>query len=218
MVRILATAFGAFPGAAVNPTMAIVDRLQRRAAALRLSGIDIRTHTLPVNYARANAELTAAIEAARPDAVLHFGLAGRRRHVSIETRALNRLNVIHPDGARRRSRRMQVVDKGPFLRKSRYGAPKLASALARAGIPARLSIDAGDYLCNQILYLSMAMHDLPGGFVHVPRPRRLRGPHQPRLARPSLEDLHRAAELCLRILSVETAVRRRGCAQSMMRT
>lgn len=209
MIRILATAFGAFPGAAVNPTMAITKHLRRRGPALRLAGIEIVTRIIPVEFARAQAVLERALEESTPDAVLHLGLAGRRRHVSVETRALNRLTILHPDATRRRSERLHVVDKGVFIQRSRFPARRLAAAMTRAGVRAQLSIDAGDYLCNQILYLSMAKHDLPGGFVHIPRPRRLRGPNRPRLARPTLAELCRAAEQSLRILSVETAGRRR---------
>jgi pyrrolidone-carboxylate peptidase len=34
-----------------------------------------------------------------------------------------------------------------------------------------MSIDAGDYVCNQTLYLSLAQTALPAGFIHVPHPR-----------------------------------------------
>jgi pyrrolidone-carboxylate peptidase len=37
----------------------------------------------------------------------------------------------------------------------------------KAGLPARVSHDAGDYLCNESFYLSLLM-DRRASFVHVP--------------------------------------------------
>jgi pyrrolidone-carboxylate peptidase len=34
-----------------------------------------------------------------------------------------------------------------------------------------LSRDAGDYVCNQTLYLALAHFEGPAGFIHVPPPR-----------------------------------------------
>ncbi len=51
----------------------------------------------------------------------------------------------------------------------------MARAIGRAGAPARLSIDAGDYVCNQTLYTSLGL-GANAGFIHVPRSRALRRP------------------------------------------
>jgi pyroglutamyl-peptidase len=36
----------------------------------------------------------------------------------------------------------------------------------------RLSIDAGDYVCNQTLFLTLSSFKGLVGFIHVPRPRK----------------------------------------------
>ncbi|MCX8254707.1 MAG: pyroglutamyl-peptidase I, partial [Beijerinckiaceae bacterium] len=87
---VLVTAFGAFPGARTNPTLAILARLERSRGRLARLGIDLHGLALPVVYDALAPALRTAAAASRPDAVLHLGLAGRRRWLSVETRAVNR--------------------------------------------------------------------------------------------------------------------------------
>ena len=203
MISVLVTAFGAFPGAPVNPTMAIAAALKRRSAALRRAGIILETAVMPVEFAGTRERLETLFARTRPDVVLHLGLAGRRKTVSVETRALNRLTILYPDAARKRAGSMQVEAGAPFVRRSRFAAGQLVHTISRAGAPAQLSIDAGQYLCNQVLYLSLGLHAGVCGFIHVPRPRRLRAPGGRREGnrRPGLADLGRAIEAAVRAMA-----------------
>lgn len=176
MIRILLTAFGAFPGAPVNPTMKIAPALQKRHRKFERHGILLETRVLPVVYDGVRARLERMIAETRPDIVLHLGLAGRRKTISVETRALNRLSILHVDALRKYSGSIFVEATGPFRRRSRFAAARLARTMASAGARSRLSIDAGDYLCNQTLYHSLGLHAGLCGFVHVPRPKALRRP------------------------------------------
>ncbi|HEY8580591.1 MAG TPA: pyroglutamyl-peptidase I, partial [Beijerinckiaceae bacterium] len=84
-IKILVTGFGAFPGAPANPTTAILKRLERdHRRSLALAGVELRTAVLPVVYEGAEARAAAAVDDA--DAVLHLGLAGRRRALTLEAR------------------------------------------------------------------------------------------------------------------------------------
>lgn len=87
-VCVLLTAFSSFPGAPVNPTMAIARRVERRhGPRLARLGIELQTAVLPVVYAGAEARARGLIERLRPQVVLHLGLAARRKKLSFETRA-----------------------------------------------------------------------------------------------------------------------------------
>src|SRR5262249_48238655 len=90
----LVTRFDPLPGASPNPTRALATRVAR---AGRRRGIDCIAHVFATTYASVDRELPALIEKHRPDAILMFGLAGRRRHVSIEIFARNRMSVWFPD-------------------------------------------------------------------------------------------------------------------------
>src|SRR5262249_42235997 len=96
MTKILVTGFGRFPGAASNPTTAIAMHLPRAA---RRRGLGCVAHVFATRYAAAARELPRLIAAHRPDAILMFGLAARRRHVSIEVFARNRMSTWFPDAA-----------------------------------------------------------------------------------------------------------------------
>lgn len=166
---ILVTGFGAFPGAPTNPTSAIVNRLAKSRRLARL-GLRIEAHVFPVVYARIEAEIAGLLARTRPDFVIHLGLAARRKVISIETRAINRIGRLRPDAERRFSAASAVVAGGPSTRRARWPAARLVVAAGARGARVRLSIDAGDYLCNQLLYLTLGMTPAPAGFIHVPKP------------------------------------------------
>ena len=161
-MRVLVTGFGPFPGAPRNPSAQIAAAIDARRLA-RL-GIALDRMVLPVVY-EAIAPLLADC---RADVVLHIGLASRRRHVSIETRAVNRLSLLAPDAARRRATRMAITPGGPASLAANAPVAQIAAMFRRRGAT-QLSNDAGAYICNQTLYLSLARRGARVGFIHVPR-------------------------------------------------
>jgi pyroglutamyl-peptidase len=169
-VTILVTGFSAFPGAPVNPSAAIVMRLLRRhTRRLRLHGIRLETAVLPVVYDAVMRELEELVARTRPDAIVHLGLASRRKQVSVETRAVNRVTMLHPDAAKRRAAAHAVRAGGLPALRAPLATPSLVTLMHRTGVPTHLSIDAGDYVCNQTLYTSLASGGAPAVFIHVPR-------------------------------------------------
>ena len=204
---VLVTGFGAFPGARTNPTAAILTRMERHRARLDRLGIALRTVLLPVVYTGLEQALGRAVTAERPHVILHLGLASRRRLVSVETRARNRANPLHPDAARRRTG-PTLVHRQPDMLRSTYPAARLVPALRKVWPATAASIDAGDYVCNAALYRSLAARLSPcTGFIHVPR---LRNPAQPcrrtREPRPTLDHLTRI--VCTAVLVCAQAARR----------
>lgn len=208
--KILVTGFGAFPGAPFNPSAAIVARLAG-APARRLArlGVRLETRILPVIFEGAEARLAAMLDEVAPGAVLHVGLAGRRKTLGVETRAKNFLSLLHPDAGKRGAASRLIDPGGPLARPVRLPARRLCVALTRAGAPARLSIDAGAYACNQTLWLTLARDAALVGFIHVPRPReRRRLDRALKPARPTLAAMTRAIEAALALVATE--LRRAG--------
>jgi pyroglutamyl-peptidase len=168
---ILVTGFGAFPGAPHNPTADLMRNLRPLEGRLARLGIKLERRVLPVVYDEIAPRLKALIAETAPDAILHFGLAKRRRAISVETRAVNRLGVRHADAAGRLAQNRNVLPGGAFVRPALAPTNRLNAALRDAGISSKLSHDAGDYVCNQTFYLSLAMAAGTGravGFIHVP--------------------------------------------------
>jgi pyroglutamyl-peptidase len=170
-LRILVTGFGPFPGAPFNPTMPLVDRLTelRRPA---LDGATLTGHIFHVTYQTVDRELPELITRLRPQALLMFGLASRTSYLRIETRARNAVSTHLPDADGNRAGKSSIVhaaDARPF-------GPHTTSLLraARAtGIDARLSRDAGTYLCNYLSWRAIEATRRTGGpalasFIHVP--------------------------------------------------
>lgn len=217
---ILLTSFGGFPGAPVNPTQAI-SALAARQAGPRLARLGVRLECarLPVVFAEIAAALTAVQEHCHPQAILHLGLAANRRIATPETRAVNRVTLRHRDASGRLSAQRHAVKGGPDALRATLPAARLARVLQRSGTAAAPSRDAGGYVCNQTLYLSLLRaNQCPGGsplvgFIHVPLLRGAQRPCQRNSAsahssrRPTLRALAQAIAACL----VDTAAQLRGC-------
>ena len=197
--RILVTGFGTFPGVHDNPTALLIHALGKHRTRLARLGIALEGAMLPVEYAGVAKELETLNETLKPDAILHFGLAARRKFISIETRALNRLSLLHCDAAGVRAPRRAIVPGAPLAAHSTFPARQIEAAMRRAGLRARLSANAGDYVCNETLYLSLARSPARiAGFIHVPRLARASRPKAAsRSRRPDLASLTRAALIAI---------------------
>lgn len=206
-VCILVTGFGAFPGARTNPTARLIHTLRKDKSRLARFGVEIELHILPVVYAAIAPRLRDLTESFEPDGILHFGLAARRKQFCVETRAVNRVSTIHPDATGARAGRRSIVPGAAFVAKGTFPSSLIAAALRRAGIEARLSHSAGDYVCNQTFYLSLATtHARSIGFIHTPRfARRRRAGDRPENAaadrRPTLNDATRAALIAILVMA-----------------
>ncbi|MBX9761281.1 MAG: hypothetical protein K2Y29_21060 [Beijerinckiaceae bacterium] len=211
-VQVLLTAFGAFPGAPVNPTMAIAKLIERRhGRRLARLGVELHTAVLPVVYDGAERRALDLIARTGPDVVLHLGVA-RRKKLSFETRARNRLSVLRHDASRRRAGRLLVEPHGRPALASRAPAAQCVRAINAAGAPCASSINAGDYLCNQTLFATLQSRAPLAAFVHVPRPRRLRGPRKPSRTSILLEKM--AEGVAAVILVMARAARNQRCADA----
>jgi pyroglutamyl-peptidase len=198
-MRVLVTGFGPFPGAPSNPSAALAKALARRRRPA-LAGIKRSIHVFETTYASVDRDL-AKLFARQPDIVLMFGLAGRRQHLCIETRARNAVSVLFPDASGCRPQHGILAPHQPPSRKG--GAPfsRLLAAARTGEVPSRLSRDAGGYLCNYAFW--RALEHTAGGrplvqFIHIPPVRRnrvLRRRTQRRA--PSLSQLIAAAEALL---------------------
>src|SRR5215813_13814118 len=94
-MRVIVAGFGPFPGAPSNPSGRLAIALARRRRPA-LAGIEIMSHVFATAYAAVDRDLPKLL-AQKPDVVLIFGLAGRRRDACIETRARNARSILFPD-------------------------------------------------------------------------------------------------------------------------
>ncbi len=165
--RILVTGFEPFGGSAMNPSQQVVERLSGDC----WPGLRLQTAILPVDGQAGPARLLQVVDDCQPDVVLCLGEASRRAVVSIERVALNLKDYRIADNAGQMVTDEPVIVGGPAAYFVTLPVRRLQAAVQSAGVPVELSLSAGAYLCNQVLYT--LLHRLEGsgalgGFVHLP--------------------------------------------------
>jgi pyroglutamyl-peptidase len=168
-MRVLLIGFGPFPGVPINPSAVLVKALARRRRPA-LADMVCTTHISATTYAAVDHDLPELF-AEKPDIVLMFGVAGRRRHLCIETRAHNALSVLYPDVNGHRPQRGVIMLDGQTALRGAAPFVDLLGAARTRGFPARLSRDAGRYLCNYAYW--RALERVRGArplvqFIHIP--------------------------------------------------
>ena len=183
-MRVLLIGFGPFPGAPLNPSALLVKSLARRRRPA-FAEIVRTSHVFTTTYAAVDRDL-AKLRDPGADIVVMFGLAGRRRHLCIETRARNAVSLLFPDASGFRPKRGVIAPGEPAALRGAAPFARLLGAVRSSAVPARLSRDAGRYLCNYAYWraLEQARDGRPlVQFIHIPRvlcgPRRRRRGRRP---------------------------------------
>lgn len=167
---IVLTGFGPFPGMPENASARLVPKLvqlvERRFTAHRVVG-----RILPTEWVRAPADLEALYARERPKLALHFGVSERANGFVIETQGKKALRAL-PDASGAYPP-LDSQTSAPTALAVQLPTREIVERLQALGIAARLSDDAGAYLCNAVLYRSLelalaAKEPVKVGFVHIP--------------------------------------------------
>jgi len=200
MTNILITGFGPFPGVTDNPSAQLVGRLAK-ARRPAISRHQLITHVFTTSYAAVDRDLPALLARHKPQILIMFGLAARTKFLRIETLAHNRKSRLHPDRDRQVAASYAIRPSAPHSLRGRAPFAKLLGAARATGIDARISRDAGRYICNYVYW--RALDGAAGShrpdrvvFVHVPKLRNRR-PGKTGTALPTLAQLARAASAVL---------------------
>ena len=168
-MKLLLTGFEPFGGSAVNPSEQVV----RVLAQERLRRVQLRTAILPVDRVNSPAALIRAMQKYRPDVVLCLGEASGRMAISIERVAINLMDYRIADNAGNQAQDEPIVPDGPAAYFVTLPVRAMLEAVRAANVPAELSLSAGAFLCNQVLYtllhhLALNNPGVGAGFAHVP--------------------------------------------------
>jgi pyroglutamyl-peptidase len=204
-MQVLLIGFGPFPGAPLNPSALLVKSLARRRRPA-FAEVVRATHVFATTYAAIDRDLPNLL-ATGPNIILMFGFAGRRRHLCVETRARNAVSLLFRDASGYRPQRNAIAPGGPAALRGAAPFAHLLGAVRASAVPARLSRDAGRYLCNYAYWraLDQSRDGRPlVQFVHIPSVSR--GPRRPWRGRrpPRLGALIAAAERLLLALIAES--------------
>jgi pyroglutamyl-peptidase len=193
MNKLLLTGFEPFGSQTINPSQLVVEQLAKTI----LPNIKLQTAVLPVDRFDAPDALLRTFIKVQPDAVICLGEAGGRTAIALERIAINLLDFNIAD-----NKQYQVTDKpihpeGPAAYFSTLPLRKIVAGINEAKIPAVLSLSAGTFLCNQIMYellhyLNRYQINIPAGFIHLPQlPEQVIG-ERPTPASMSLETICKA--------------------------
>lgn len=168
---ILLTGFGPFPGIVANATSLLVPQIAS-AARRAFPGATIVSHILPTEWAAGLHAVNELYANLHPEIALHFGVSGRAAGFEIEARGRNHCNASQ-DAAGLLPPLAFLNPMGPDFLPSLLPAAHIVVRLRRRGIPAKISRDAGGYLCNALLYRTLELarrSDQPPrvGFIHLP--------------------------------------------------
>lgn len=164
----LVTGFEGYGGRAVNPAQEVARALDGTSIA----GRRVRGRVLPVSYERLASGICALVAELRPRVVICLGLWPGEAVIRVERVAVNIAAFEIPDNEGLITKG-PVDPEGPLARPSGLPVDRIVSGLIEAGIPARPSSTAGNFLCNALMYHAVGAaeaQDPPAraGFVHVP--------------------------------------------------
>ena len=169
--RVLVTGFEPFPGAQVNPTQWLVERLRNEPPCIEGMAA-FRAELLPVDYQAVGPCLSEIGKVFSPDIALHFGLALGCGGFRLERQGRNAFANAKPDNSGFAPPDGPIC-RAPAVLPSRLPLQAIHNALNAEGLPVLWSDDAGGYLCNVVLTLSLAaacesFSPRSSGFIHVP--------------------------------------------------
>lgn len=173
---ILVTSFEPFGGSPVNPTMEIA----RLLADLPCAHGSRAYVTLPVvtgeSAGSAWATLLPILESIQPDAVVALGESAKADRVQFERVAVNLRDARIADNAGVQLCDASVIDDAPNAHFATLPLRAMLAACESVGVPAQLSLSAGTFLCNELMFrlLHRAQPAAAGfvhaaGFIHVPQ-------------------------------------------------
>jgi pyroglutamyl-peptidase len=136
-----------------------------------VDGLDVRVVELAVVWGDSWDELAAEIDRLHPDAVIATGQAGPEG-MRFETAARNEMNGTDNEGVTMTD--ATIVDGAPYRLRASYPIDEMRAAMEESGFPTLVSSDAGEYLCNYVMYRLVHFHEsaedgpAAAGFIHVP--------------------------------------------------
>lgn len=169
----LLAGFGPFGAVVSNPA----ERVTRHFMDAPPAGFELTCLVLPVTYSTAFSEVEQSLREeearGRPiELLLLLGAAVGSDHWRVERSARNRVSA-RPDAAGELPAATEIEPGGPARLETTADVEALAGALRSAGLHARVSDDAGAYLCNFAYY--RALHGARASrrsptclFLHLP--------------------------------------------------
>lgn len=168
-MKVLLTGFEPFGKHKINPS----EEVLRRLAQSSIEGVELTTAVLAVHRSKGPEKLISTFDEIRPDAVLLLGEAGGYPVPTFERVFVNLLEYGADLGGGVAVMDEPLIPEGPAAYLATLPVREMQDQVLKAGIPCRLSLSAGTYICNQVGYL---IHDhirrnnlqVAAGLIHLP--------------------------------------------------
>lgn len=148
MKKLILTGFEPFGPYKFNPTQDIAREFDgAEIASAKVTGL-----VLPSSYYKAYGMLYEKIQESGAEIVLGCGLASRIKRIRIEAVGRNIMNGPYPDceGNEPKNKKISRVGNPHYF--TNTNSIELANRLHEQGIDSEVSVDAGAYICNSLIY------------------------------------------------------------------
>lgn len=168
-VKVLVTGFSPFLGEKLNPSELLLSSISKEFH--QEARIDVLS--LPVSFQQAFAKLGERLLQERYDVILLLGQAGGRADICFERVALNWIETEHPDEDGLRPETGSVMPGEAEALFTSLPIESWVAHLKALGVPAKVSLSAGAYVCNDLYYKTLLMirsqyWTTQCCFIHVP--------------------------------------------------
>lgn len=164
--KLLITGFDPFGGETINPAWEAVKALADTIGPYQVTKLQI-----PTVFETAAQTVMTQVRQIQPDVILCIGQAGGRDSVTPERIGINLMDARIPDNRGNQPTELPCVPGGPDACFATVPVRAMADAICAAGLPGKVSLSAGAFVCNDTLYRLLYHHlgtDTKVGFIHVP--------------------------------------------------
>lgn len=167
-MRILVTAFDPFGGADTNSSMLVLDSIPDS-----IGEIQIKKLIIPTVYGECARLAWEEAMHFNADAILSLGQAGGRSAVTVEVVGINYACASMADNKGVKKCGEKLFEGGKAACFSSLPVEKMVELAKNGGFKADLSLSAGGFVCNSLLYTLLknadeAENGVLVGFVHLP--------------------------------------------------
>lgn len=166
--RVLITGFKPFLGEAINPSEVLLAEIKRDFAVYG----NVDTLVLPVSFNHAFTTLEKQVDMKSYRYVFLLGQAGDRDKVCFERVGLNWVETQKPDEDGFIPHQGPISQGASAALFSRFPLSEWSEDLKGQGVPAKVSLSAGGYVCNYVYFRALQKYqetqDTAVVFIHVP--------------------------------------------------
>lgn len=163
-MKILVTAFDPFGGFDTNSSMLTLEKISNK-----IGDITVDKMIIPTVYYESADKVIKKVESEKYDAVLCLGQAGGRRAVTVEVMGINYACADLKDNNNVKIDGEKLLENAENALFSTMPVKKMAEEAKKCGFEATLSVSAGGFVCNSLLYLLLESRCAKKiGFVHLP--------------------------------------------------